>query len=200
MLAVAAQPLRRPAATRPTLLRRQRRGARCLHRGGRANANRVRHFQRCDAVTQRGVVAIAGVEQCDTPRQACFVRPAQLLKRDFRLGLELYHFGNPHLAPALAILRPVLRQIKLIGHRQARMMIGQRQRYCDLAIVLLASCPQYCRATPTECWPCLGKPVSSMIQASIAPCRCIWGTTISRTLASTFSSDHFPSPMKCSND
>src|ERR1700692_4175874 len=25
----------------------------------------------------------------------------------------------------------------------------------------------------------------------------IWGTTISRTLASTLSSDHFPSPMKC---
>jgi ABC-type uncharacterized transport system ATPase subunit len=69
------------------------------------------------------------------------VRPAQLLKRDFRLGLELYHFGNPHFAPALAILSPVLRQIKLIGHRQARMMIGQRQRYCDLAIVLLAKLP-----------------------------------------------------------
>ena len=107
----------------------------------RANANRVRHFQRCDPVTQRRVVAIAGVEQCDTARQAGFVRPAQLLKRDFRLGLELYHFGNPHFAPALAILSPVLRQIKLIGHRQARMMIGQRQRYCDLAIVLLAKLP-----------------------------------------------------------
>jgi hypothetical protein len=32
------------------------------------------------------------------------------------------------------------------------------------------------------------------------PGRSICGNTISRTLASTFSSDHFPSPIKCSND
>jgi hypothetical protein len=43
-------------------------------------------------------------------------------------------------------------------------------------------------------------PVSSMIQASIGPCRSIAGSTISRTFASTFSSDQRPSPAKCSSD
>jgi hypothetical protein len=36
---------------------------------------------------------------------------------------------------------------------------------------------------------CLGKPVSSTIHALIGPCRSIFGTTSSRTLASTRSSD-----------
>jgi hypothetical protein len=31
----------------------------------------------------------------------------------------------------------------------------------------LPTCPQYCRATPTECFPFFGKPVSSTIQAAI---------------------------------
>ena len=64
----------------------------------------------------------------------------------------------------------------------------------------LPSSPQYCRATPTECRPCLGKLVSSMIHASIGPCRSISGSTISRTLANTRSSDQSPSPTKCSSD
>jgi len=46
----------------------------------------------------------------------------------------------------------------------------------------------------------LGKPVSSMIQASIGPWRVIVGSTISHTLASTLSSDHGAWPTKCSND
>jgi hypothetical protein len=37
-----------------------------------------------------------------------------------------------------------------------------------------------------------------MIQASIGPCCSIAGTTSSRTFANTFSSDHSPSPTKCS--
>jgi hypothetical protein len=46
----------------------------------------------------------------------------------------------------------------------------------------------------------LGKPVSSMIHALIGSCRCIEGSTISRTLASTFSSDQDATPTKCSSD
>ena len=42
----------------------------------------------------------------------------------------------------------------------------------------------------------MGKPVSSMIQASIGPWRSIAGSTISRTLAKTFSSDHAAIPDK----
>ncbi len=34
----------------------------------------------------------------------------------------------------------------------------------------LPTCPQYCRATPTECLPFFGKPVSSTIQATTGPC------------------------------
>src|SRR5207253_11416379 len=60
--------------------------------------------------------------------------------------------------------------------------------------------PQYCRATPTECCPFLGKLVSSMIHASIGPWRSNSGSTSSRTFARTFSSDHPPSPIKCSSD
>ena len=157
MLAIAAQPLRRPAATRPTLLRRQRRGARCPHRGGRANAGRVGHPECCDATPQRRVVAIAGIEQRYAARQACLLRPAQLLKRDLRLGLEFHLLGNPCLVPARAVLRPISRQIKLIGHRQARMMIGQRQRYCDLAVVLLAKLAAILPRHPNRMLTLLGK-------------------------------------------
>src|SRR5947209_4658127 len=39
-----------------------------------------------------------------------------------------------------------------------------------------------------------------MIHASIGPCRSIAGSTCSRTLASTRSSDHGASPTKCSSD
>jgi hypothetical protein len=39
-----------------------------------------------------------------------------------------------------------------------------------------------------------------MIHAEIAPCVSTRGTTCSRTLASTASSDHSPLPTKCSSD
>jgi len=42
----------------------------------------------------------------------------------------------------------------------------------------LPSCPQYCRATPTEWRPCFGKPVSSISSASGDPAR---RTTLSST-------------------
>jgi hypothetical protein len=45
---------------------------------------------------------------------------------------------HPRLAPTLAVLRPVLRQIQTVGHRQARAVIGKRQRHRDLAVILLA--------------------------------------------------------------
>jgi hypothetical protein len=62
------------------------------------------------------------------------------------------------------------------------------------------SSPQYCRATPTECLPFLGKLVSSTIQASIGPPASIDGSTSSRTLASTRASDHGALPTKCKSD
>src|SRR3954471_7414903 len=64
----------------------------------------------------------------------------------------------------------------------------------------LPSWPQYWRATPTECRPFLGKPVSSMIQASMGPVRSIAGSTRSRTLVSTAASDQGAWPTTCSSD
>jgi CRISPR-associated endonuclease/helicase Cas3 len=52
----------------------------------------------------------------------------------------------------------------------------------------LPNCPQYCRVTPTEGLPFLGKPVSSTIQAA-SPCRCvIAGSTWRRTSCSSAAS------------
>src|SRR5260370_16282806 len=45
----------------------------------------------------------------------------------------------------------------------------------------LPSCPQYWCDTPTECCPFLGRPVSSMIQASIGPSRVICGRSEEHT-------------------
>jgi hypothetical protein len=59
--------------------------------------------------------------------------------------------------------------------------------------------PQYCRATPVECFPLLGKLASSIIQASIAPWLSILGSTISQILAKTFSCDYAATPIKCNS-
>src|SRR5262245_40867815 len=56
--------------------------------------------------------------------------------------------------------------------------------------------PQYCRATPTECFPCFGKPVSSMIQATTGPCFCMAGSTCCRTCSSISWSFHGASATK----
>ena len=80
------------------------------------------------------------------------------------------------------------------------MGIGGRKRDRDLAIVLLAQLPAILARHPTGRPPFFGKPVSSMIQAWIFPQRMITGSTVSRTLASTLSSDERPSPTKCRSD
>src|SRR5215471_4630329 len=64
----------------------------------------------------------------------------------------------------------------------------------------LPNCPQYCRATPTECLPFFGKPVSTTIHAEMAPCASTRGIVHARMRSMTPSSDHSPWPTKCSND
>jgi hypothetical protein len=64
----------------------------------------------------------------------------------------------------------------------------------------LPSCPQYCRATPTECRPFLGKPVSSIIHPSTGPAAAIAGRTASRTARSRTVSSHGDWPTKCKSD
>ena len=63
-------------------------------------------------------------------------------------------------------------------------MIGQREGTMNGESSCLPSWPQYCRVTPTECCPFLGKPVSSMIQALIARCARSPATPARRPLAS----------------
>ena len=107
----------------------------------------------------------------DTLRMGC----ADLIERDLRLGFEPDILRHMRLFPPCRIICPCLRQIEPVSDRQACRMIGDRQRNRDLTIVLFASRPQYCRATPTECVPFFVKPVSSTIQASIRPCRSMPG-------------------------
>src|ERR1700761_1829143 len=61
------------------------------------------------------------------------------------------------------------------------------------------SWPQYCRATPTECLPFFGNPVSSMIEASIASFASILGSAVWRSLVRTALSDQGAMATKCSN-
>src|SRR5260370_42483872 len=54
----------------------------------------------------------------------------------------------------------------------------------------LPNCPQYWCATPTECFPFFGNPVSPTIQATTGPCFCMAGSTSVRTCCSSAWSLH----------
>jgi hypothetical protein len=65
------------------------------------------------------------------------------------------------------------------------------------------ACPaeaQYCRATPTECLPFFGMPVSSTIQATTGRLRVMAGSTCRTTAASTASSLHGAALTRCWSD
>jgi len=79
-------------------------------------------------------------------------------------------------------------------------MIGQREAHRNLTVVLLVELTAILPGHAIECRPLLGKPVSSMIQASTGPLRVIAGSTNSPTLASIAMSDNGALPTKCSND
>src|ERR1700721_2468464 len=54
------------------------------------------------------------------------------------LGREADVFRHALLAQTVAIRRPFVWQIQAIRHRQARMAVGKRQGYDDLAVIFLA--------------------------------------------------------------
>ena len=62
------------------------------------------------------------------------------------------------------------------------------------------SSPQYCRATPTECGPFFGNPVSSRIPAVTGLLAVIAGSTASRTARSRTRSSQGDCPTICSSD
>src|SRR5271169_6170217 len=68
-------------------------------------------------------------------------RAADLVERDLRFGLEDDVLGHAGSGPANWIGRPILGKIEPKGDRQARALIGYRQRHRNLTIVLLAELP-----------------------------------------------------------
>ena len=137
MLGVAAGARRPTTAARPSL-RWQRLRAGRPHRGARQYAGSITQSQGADLLAQARVVAIARIQQHHAARNTSRASRAYLRERDLRLGLEADLLGNARLVPAGGVLRPGFRQIQPITHRQARIVIGDRQRYRGLAIVLLA--------------------------------------------------------------
>src|SRR3954469_21652982 len=143
----------------------------------RAHRRRIVQAQRADTLAERGCRAIDLIGQYDAGWHPRGVRGADLLQGDCWFALEDDVEGNANLAPALLINRPRLGQVEPRGEGQASGLIGDRQADQDLAVVDLATSPQYCRATPTECLPFLGMPLSSTIQKRSGPCACIAGRT-----------------------
>src|SRR5262249_3391574 len=109
------------------------------------------------ARAQISVDPVAGVHQHRPARYPGLARPTVLAQRDLGLGLETDLVRNSYLAPTFAIARPLLRQIQPIGHRQARIVIGDRQRHRDLTIVLLAKLATILSSHPDRMLPFLGK-------------------------------------------
>src|ERR1700704_2196046 len=90
-------------------------------------------------------------------RKAGLAGPGELIERDLQLGLEADIFGHTGLAPPLAILGPFFRQIQAVGHRQACIVIGDRQRHRHLAVILLADLAAVLSVHPDRMPTLLGK-------------------------------------------
>src|SRR6476661_8420801 len=127
-------------------------------------------------------------------------RPTDLCQRDLGLGLETDLVRNSYLAPTVAIVRPFLWQVQPIGHRQARIVIGDRQRHRDLTIVLLAKLATILSSHPDRMLPFLGKArVVDDPRFDRSVTFQLWQHQFPH-LRENLSSDHLPSPIKCSSD
>jgi hypothetical protein len=107
------------------------------YQGLRLNAGHISLLQLRNARTQLGVMAVTGIQQHHAARKAHLTRPANLRERDLRLGLERDVLRHPRFTAMDIVLCPGLRQIQPIRHRQARIVVGKRQRYRDLTVRLL---------------------------------------------------------------
>ena len=75
------------------------------------HAHDILQVQCGESVAKVGVAAISRVGQHNAPVQVCRDRHADLIQRDFRLGLKLNLFRHFRLFPPLGILGPFPRQI-----------------------------------------------------------------------------------------
>src|SRR5436190_674478 len=124
---------------------------------------------RCSATTKRASISLppshpSATRSAAIPRARCAcsprrgrAHPCELIERDLGLGLEADFVGHARLLAALPVLRPALRQIEAIGYGQAGVVIGHRQRHCDLAVLLLAELPAILMRHADRMRPMLGK-------------------------------------------
>src|SRR5215470_19033437 len=101
-------------------------------------AGHILEFQSADFIPELGVDAVAGVDDNDTAWQARLAGPFDLLQRDLWFCLEFYIFGHTRFLSPRRVVGPGLRQVQSIRYGQTRVIVGDRQRNCYLAIVLLA--------------------------------------------------------------
>src|SRR5260221_9880538 len=90
-----------------------------------------------NALAKVEIVTEPSVRQHAAARKSGLAGPRNVIKRDLILGLKADLFGHAGLISSRAILRPDLWQIELMRHRQAGMVVRDRQRHCHLAVRLL---------------------------------------------------------------
>ena len=71
----------------------------------------------CNTAMEIAVVAVSGVGQHDFDADPARQRGTKLVERDLRLGLKDDIIGHIQLRAAGGIIRPLLRQIELLGER-----------------------------------------------------------------------------------
>jgi hypothetical protein len=106
-------------------------------------------------------------------------------------AMRHFALGNPRLAAARLVGQPVLREIQLERERPRELLAEQHGRHGDLAIGDLAQRAAILPLHATDCWPCLGKLVSSSARMPLPI-----GTT-ARSRIHSGSASQGESVMKC---
>src|SRR5712691_8031583 len=127
----------RPAAALPSLRRPRRRAGRPRRRL-LLDADDVRQPRGGERLAERGRVAVAGIGDDGSGRHLLGLQRPDLPERDLPLRLERDGGGHAGGPPPTAITRPALRQVELIGDRQAHRLVRHRHTHRHLAVVLFA--------------------------------------------------------------
>src|SRR5215471_9637902 len=188
MVRIASQALSRCTATRFSCGCRQGLLPRFPDGGIRLNAHHILQSELRKIRAKLRSLSITRICQHYPSGNLLLPRLPNLLQSNLRLGLKLDLLRHARLSTAFRLLAPFFGQIESPPHRQTRTPRAHRQTHRHLQLSDLPHSPQYCRATPTECFPCLGKPVSSTIHATTGPCFSMLGSTYRRTSASISSS------------
>ena len=104
----------------------------------RLNADDISQAHARQRRSERRVDPVTGIRQHDALRHTLGARGLDLVEGDLRFGLEHDVLGHAGSCPANRIGCPILGKIEAKGDRQARVLVGYRQRDRDLTIVLLA--------------------------------------------------------------